>query len=161
VGEVGILYVKSPFLLDEYLNNPEATRAATHEGYFTVGDMARVDEDGFYYIVDRAVDMIISGGVNIYPAEIEEVLYRHPDVFDVGIIGVPDPDWGEKIVAYVVRQPGAGLDEEGVVRHVSENLASYKKPREVVFVDELPYSPSGKLLKRELREMYKRAAERA
>ncbi|MBW1925387.1 MAG: AMP-binding protein [Deltaproteobacteria bacterium] len=161
VGEVGILYVKSPFLLDEYLNNPEATRAATHEGYFTVGDMARVDEEGFYYIVDRAVDMIISGGVNIYPAEIEEVLYRHPDVFDVGIIGVPDTDWGEKIVAYVVRQPGAALDEEGVVRHVSENLASYKKPREVIFVDELPYSPSGKLLKRELREMYKMAAERA
>lgn len=154
-GEVGILYVQSPFLLDEYFKNPEATRKNTHEGYFTVGDMARVDNDGFYYIVDRAVDMIISGGVNIYPAEIEEVLYRHPDIYDAGIIGVPDPDWGEKIVAYVVRKPGGSLAPEEVIRHVSDNLASYKKPREVLFVDELPYSPSGKLLKRELRDMYR------
>jgi long-chain acyl-CoA synthetase len=157
VGEVGRLYVKSAFLLDEYFKNPEATRANTYEGYFTVGDMARVDEEGFYYIVDRAVDMIISGGVNIYPAEIEAVLYRHPDIFDAGIIGVPDPGWGEKIVAYVIPKPGVSLTADDVIRRVSDNLASYKKPKEVIFVDELPYSPSGKLLKRELREMYGKA----
>jgi len=154
-GEVGIMYVKSPFLLDAYYKNPEATQANYHEGYFTVGDMARVDEEGYYYIVDRAVDMIISGGVNIYPAEIEELLYNHPSVFDVGIIGVPNPDWGERIVAYVVPQPGAEISEEDIQNYVGENLASYKKPKEVYFVEELPYTPSGKLLKRVLRERYK------
>ena len=157
-GEVGIMYIKSPFLLDEYYKNPEATQANYHEGYFTVGDMARVDEDGYYYIVDRAVDMIISGGVNIYPAEIEEVLYHHPSVYDVGIIGVPDPDWGERIVAYVVAKPGAEISEDNVKNYVGEKLASYKKPREVYFVEELPYTPSGKLLKRVLRERYKGSA---
>jgi long-chain acyl-CoA synthetase len=161
LGEVGVLYVKSPFLLDEYFHNPEATRKSTHEGYFTVGDMARADEDGFYYIVDRAVDMIISGGVNIYPAEIEEVLYRHPGIYDAGVIGVPDPDWGERIVAYVIPKPGVSLTADEVIRHVSDNLASYKKPKEVMFVDELPYSPSGKLLKRELRDMYRRGTPRS
>ncbi|MBW2561816.1 MAG: AMP-binding protein, partial [Deltaproteobacteria bacterium] len=155
VGEVGIMYVKSPFLLDEYYKNPEATKANYHNGYFTVGDMARVDEDGFYYILDRAVDMIISGGVNIYPAEIEEILYRHPDIFDAAIIGVPDPDWGERIVAQVVPKVDAQLTEQDVKDYVGENLASYKKPREVYFVEELPYSSSGKLLKRVLREEYK------
>jgi acyl-CoA synthetase (AMP-forming)/AMP-acid ligase II len=154
VGEVGILYIKSPFLLDEYYRNPEATQAAYHEGYFTVGDMARRDEDGYYYIVDRAVDMIISGGVNIYPAEIEELLYRHPDVLDAAIIGVKDPDWGEKIVAYILPKPGSSLTAEEIVAFVERHLASYKKPREVLFVKELPYSPSGKLLKRVLKAQY-------
>lgn len=154
VGEVGILYVKSPFLLDEYYRNPEATQAAYHEGYFTVGDMARRDEDGYYYIVDRAVDMIISGGVNIYPAEIEELLYRHPDVLDAGVIGVKDPDWGERIVAYIVPKPDASITAGEVVAFVETHLASYKKPREVLFVKDLPYSPSGKLLKRVLRTEY-------
>jgi acyl-CoA synthetase (AMP-forming)/AMP-acid ligase II len=157
-GEVGIMYIKSPFLLDEYYENPEATQAGYHDGYFTVGDMARIDEDGYYYIVDRAVDMVISGGVNIYPAEIEEVLYNHPSVYDAGIIGVPDPDWGERLVAYVVAKPGADISEEDIQNYVGENLASYKKPKEVYFVEELPYTPSGKLLKRVLRERYKRNA---
>lgn len=156
-GEVGIMYIKSPFLLDEYYKNPEATQASYHDEYFTVGDMARVDDDGYYYIVDRAVDMVISGGVNIYPAEIEEVLYNHPSVFDVGIIGVPDPDWGERLVAYVVPKPGAEISEEEVRNYVGEKVASYKKPKEVYFVEELPYTPSGKLLKRVLRERYKRS----
>jgi acyl-CoA synthetase (AMP-forming)/AMP-acid ligase II len=154
VGEVGILYIKSPFLLDEYYRNPEATQANYHDGYFTVGDMARADEEGYYYIVDRAVDMIISGGVNIYPAEIEETLYRHPAVYDVAVIGVPDPEWGERIVAYVVCKEGARATQEEITEHVAAHLASYKKPREVVFVEDLPYSPSGKLLKRVLREAH-------
>jgi len=154
-GEVGVMYIKSPFLLDEYYKNPKATQANYHNGYFTVGDMARADEEGYYYIVDRAVDMIISGGVNIYPAEIEEVLYGHPGVFDVGIIGVPDSDWGERIVAYVVPKPGATITEKEIQEYVARKVASYKKPKEVYFVPELPYSPSGKLLKRVLREEYK------
>jgi acyl-CoA synthetase (AMP-forming)/AMP-acid ligase II len=154
VGEVGVMYVKSPFLLDGYYRNPEATRANYHNGYFTVWDMARVDEDGYYYIVDRAVDMIISGGVNIYPAEIEEILYTHPGIFDAGIIGVPDPEWGERIIAVVVPRPDAVLTGKEVSNFVEERLASYKKPKTVYFVDELPYSPSGKMLKRLLREKY-------
>lgn len=153
-GEVGVMYIQSPFLLDEYYKNPEATKASYHEGYFTVGDMARVDEEGYYYVVDRAVDMIISGGVNIYPTEIEEVLYSHPGVFDAGIIGVPDPDWGERIVAYVVPKPGATITDEDIQSYVAQKLASYKKPKEVHFVPELPYTPSGKLLKRVLRDEY-------
>ncbi len=154
LGEVGVMYVKSPFLLDGYYKNPEATQANYHEGYFTVGDMARVDEDGYYYIVDRAVDMIISGGVNIYPAEIEEVLFQHPGVYDAAIVGVPDPDWGEKIVAYVIPKEGARLSGDEVIQYVADKLASYKKPKEVFLVKELPYSPSGKLLKRVLRDEY-------
>ncbi len=154
VGEVGIMYTKSEFLLDGYYKNPKATEECYHNGYFTIGDMARVDEDGYYYIVDRAVDMIISGGVNIYPAEIEEVLYNHPDVYDVAVIGAPDSDWGERIVAYVVLKEKAKATKEDIVDHVAQRLASYKKPREVVFVDQLPYTPSGKLLKRVLRDEY-------
>jgi fatty-acyl-CoA synthase/long-chain acyl-CoA synthetase len=154
VGEVGVMYVKSPFLLDGYYRNPEATQANYHNGYFTVWDMARVDEDGYYYIVDRAVDMIISGGVNIYPAEIEEVLYTHPDIFDAGIIGVPDPEWGERIIAVVVPKPDTDISEMDVINFVGEKLASFKKPKTVYFVDELPYSPSGKMLKRLLRDRY-------
>ena len=156
VGEVGILYSKSDFIMDEYYKNPGATQACYHDGYFTVGDMARVDEEGYYYIVDRAVDMIISGGVNIYPAEIEEVLYHHPQVYDVSVIGAKDPDWGEKIVAYVVLKQGRSLNEEDIINYVGEKLASYKKPKEVIFVDEIPYSPSGKQLKRVLRDEYEK-----
>ena len=154
VGEVGVMYVKSPFLLDGYYKNQKATEENYYNGYFTVGDMAKVDEDGYYYIVDRAVDMIISGGVNIYPAEIEEVLYSHPAIYDVAIIGVSDPDWGEKIVAYVVLKENAMMKEQDVIDYVAQKLASYKKPREVIFVDEIPYSPAGKQLKRVLRDHY-------
>ena len=159
-GEIGIMYVKSDFLLDGYYKNPQATEANYHEGYFTVGDMARMDEEGYFYIVDRAVDMIISGGVNIYPAEIEEVLYNHPAVNEAAIIGVPDPDWGEKIVAYIVPKEEGRMSEEEITAYVGLKLASYKKPREVYFVKELPYSPSGKLLKRVLRETYTRHSHR-
>jgi acyl-CoA synthetase (AMP-forming)/AMP-acid ligase II len=158
VGEVGTMYIKSAFLLDGYFRDPLATEANYHNGYFTVGDMGRVDEDGYYYIVDRAVDMIISGGVNVYPAEIEEVLYNHPDVYDGAIIGAPDPDWGEKIVAYVILKENAQTREEDIIDYIGRRLASYKKPREVILVDELPYSPAGKLLKRVLRSEYARAS---
>ncbi len=154
VGEVGVFFVKSPFLLDGYHNNPEATAANFHNDYFTVGDMGYVDEEGYYYLVDRAVDMIISGGVNIYPAEIEEVLYQHGDIQAATVIGVPDPAWGERVVAFVVQRPGTDLDAEQVIAHVDKNLAAYKKPKEVIFLHELPVSTTGKVLKRELRKRY-------
>jgi len=147
---------KASFFWTATKKNREATQANFHGEYFTVGDMARVDEDGYYYIVDRAVDMIISGGVNIYPDEIEEVLYRHPDIYDCAVIGAPDPEWGEKIVAFVVRKAGSQIGEEEIQAFVEANLASYKKPKAVILVEELPYSPSGKLLKRILRDEYEK-----
>jgi len=154
VGEPGIMYIKSDFLLNGYYNNPEATKANFYDGYFTVGDVARVDEEGYYYVVDRAVDMILSGGVNIYPAEIEEVLYGHPDVYDVSVIGAPDPDWGEKIIAYIVTKENKTVRKEDIIEYVGQRLASYKKPKEVIFVNEIPYNPAGKQLKRVLRNEY-------
>ncbi len=153
-GEVGVLYVKSDFLLKEYNQNPSATQKNTYDGYFTVGDMARVDEDGYYYIEGRAIDMVVSGGVNIYPAEIEEVLCTHPSVFDYAIIGVPDPEWGEKIVAYIVPKKGVRITGDEIKDYIGERLASFKKPKDVFLQTELPYLPSGKKLKRVLKESY-------
>ena len=153
-GEVGVFYVKSPYLLDGYHNNPEATAANFHNDYFTVGDMGYVDEEGYYFLVDRAVDMIISGGVNIYPAEIEEVLYQHGGIQAATVIGVQDPAWGEKVVACVVPRPGTDLDADQIIDHVGRYLATYKKPKEVIFLDELPVSTTGKVMKRELRKRY-------
>ncbi|MBU1451336.1 MAG: AMP-binding protein [Proteobacteria bacterium] len=153
-GEAGVLYVKNGFLMDYYFNNPEATRNCTHNGYITMGDVARVDEDGYYNIVGRAVDMVLSGGVNIYPPEIEETLHHHPDIDDVAIIGAPDPEWGEKLVAFVVPVQGSELTAADIQDFVASRMASYKKPKEVIFVDEIPYSVSGKKLKRVLRETY-------
>ncbi|MGQ9655121.1 MAG: class I adenylate-forming enzyme family protein, partial [Thermodesulfobacteriota bacterium] len=155
VGEVGELFVKNDYLLDEYYKMPEETARGFRNGYFSVGDLARVDEDGYYYIIDRKVDMIISGGVNIYPVEIEACLHRHPKIYDAAVIGVEDPDWGERLVAYIVPKEGEEMSAEEVRWYVSSNLADYKKPREVFFLKELPYSPQGKLLKRELKALYK------
>ncbi|NQU06992.1 MAG: long-chain-fatty-acid--CoA ligase [Candidatus Abyssubacteria bacterium] len=153
-GEVGELYASNPFLMQEYYKNPEATEKGTRGLYFSVGDMARRDEEGFYYIVDRMQDMIISGGSNIYPAEIEEVLHSHPKIQEAAVIGVPDEKWGESVKAIVVLKPGQTATEEDIIEYCRENAASYKKPRSVSFVDELPRNPSGKILKRVLREEY-------
>lgn len=153
-GEIGELYFKAPYLLDEYYKNPEATAMSFYNGYFTVGDMAMQDEEGFYYIVDRKKDMLISGGVNIYPREIEEVLYTHPKILDAAVIGVPDPVWGESVKAIVVLREGAALTEEDVIRYCEGKIASYKKPKSVDFIGELPRNPSGKILKTVLRDKY-------
>jgi long-chain acyl-CoA synthetase len=154
VGEVGEFYVKNDYLINHYYKMPEETKKVFCDGYCSVGDLARVDEDGYYYIVDRKVDMVISGGVNIYPVEIEECLYRHPEVYDAAVIGVEDPDWGERLVACVILKEAAKLEATQLQDFVSANLADYKKPREVYFVRELPYSVQGKLLKRELKARY-------
>ncbi|MBU3947308.1 MAG: AMP-binding protein [Proteobacteria bacterium] len=154
IGETGKIYVKSPFLLGGYYENPEATETNYHNGYFTVGDMARMDEEGYYYMADRDVDMVISGGVNIYPAEIEEVLHNHREIYDASVIGVPDHHWGERLVAYVVLQKNSAIGEQDIIDYVKDKLASHKKPKEVIFIDEIPSSTSGKKLKRVLREQY-------
>lgn len=151
-GEVGELYVRNGMLIDGYYRNHDATVASLRQGFFSVGDLARVDEDGFLYLASRKHDMVISGGVNIYPREIEEVLHNHSDILESAVIGIPDEEWGESLRAFVVAKPGSGLSEADVVRHCKDHLADYKQPRSVVFLPEMPRNATGKVLKRELRE---------
>src|SRR2546421_3236150 len=140
--------------LAEYYKRPDATSSSLHDGYFSVGDIAYRDADGYYYICDRKIDMIISGGVNIYPAEVEACLHAHPAVRDVAVIGVPDEHWGESGKALVALQPGASTTEPELVDWCRGRLADYKRPRSVDFVTELPRDQAGKLLKRKIREPY-------
>lgn len=150
-GEIGALAVKSHMLADGYHADDDATRAATTAGYFTVGDLARRDADGFLYLAGRAHDLVISGGVNVYPLEIENRLHEHPDVFEAAVVGVPDPDWGEALHAFVVVRPGHEAPDPDALRaFCRETLASYKVPKRVSFLDALPRNPTGKVLKREL-----------
>ena len=160
VGEPGELMVRSTWLA-EYYNRPDATRASTRDGFFSVGDVAYRDEEGYYFICDRRVDMIISGGVNVYPAEVEAVLDAHPAVADAAVIGVPDEEWGESVKAIVALRPGQHATGEELIDFCGERLAGYKKPRSVDFVDELPRDAAGKLLKRKIREPYWASAGRA
>jgi len=159
VGEVGEAVYRGPAIMKEYYNNPEATAQAFRNGWFHSGDAVRQDEEGFFYVVDRKTDMIISGGENIYPAEIEEVLYRHPKILEVAVIGVHDEQWGESVKAIVVTKPGETLTEEEVIEFCKGNLASYKKPRSVDFIDALPRNPAMKVLKTVLREKYGKAVK--
>ncbi|MEW5912762.1 MAG: long-chain fatty acid--CoA ligase [Thermodesulfobacteriota bacterium] len=152
-GEVGELTCKGPNVMAGYHNQPEATRQSLIDGWFHTGDLARVDEEGFFYIVDRSKDMIVSGGENIYPREIEEVLFTHPAVADAAVVGVPDPLWGESVLAFVAVRAGQSLSEDEVIAYCKQRLASYKKPRQVRFLPEIPRNPSGKVLKYKLREM--------
>jgi len=160
VGQPGELWARSAAIFGEYLNKPDATQNNFHDGFFTVGDVAYRDEEGFIFICDRKVDMIISGGVNIYPAEIEAVLHQHPDVEDCAVVGVPDPEWGEAIKAVVKRRQGSSLGEQEAIQFVGERIADYKRPRSVDFVEELPRDVAGKLLKRLIRDRYWEAAGR-
>ena len=153
-GEVGQLYVKNSMLITSYYKNEEATKESLLRGFFSVGDMAKVDEEGFYYIVDRKKDMVISGGMNIYPAEIETVLRAHPAIFECVVIGVPDAEWGESLKAIVALKPGHEATPEELRAYCKEWLADFKVPRSVDFIDEIPHNPSGKPLKRELRKRY-------
>ncbi len=151
IGQVGELYTRNSMLMDGYHGNQAATDAAMKEGFFSVGDLAWRDADGYYYLADRKTDMVISGGVNIYPWEIEQRLHEHPAVLDAAVVGVPDPEWGETLVAYIVLQPGASVTAEELQAHVRQTLADFKRPRRVFFIDSLPRNPTGKILKRELK----------
>ena len=153
-GEVGEIIVRGPMVMKGYYNRPEANEEAIREGWFHSGDVGYVDEDGYVYIHDRVKDMIVSGGENVYPAEVESVLFAHPDIADVAVIGVPDERWGEAVKAVVVRSGGADVDEAALVDFAKRQLAGFKCPRSVDFVEELPRNPTGKILKRELREAY-------
>ncbi|MBI1252145.1 MAG: long-chain-fatty-acid--CoA ligase [Alphaproteobacteria bacterium] len=151
-GETGELVVKGDQVLCGYWGNPDATKKSFIDGWFRSGDLARWDDEGYLYIVDRKKDMILTGGENVYPREVEEVLFEHPEIADAAVIGSPDVTWGEIVVAVVCQRSGAALTAEEVIAFVRERIASYKKPRCVVFLDALPRNASGKVLKRELRE---------
>jgi acyl-CoA synthetase (AMP-forming)/AMP-acid ligase II len=152
-GEPGEFMVRNTWLA-EYYNRPEATGGSMHDGFFSVGDVAYRDTEGYYFICDRRIDMIISGGVNIYPAEVEAVLLAHPAVADAAVVGVPDEQWGESVKAVVELRVGANPSADDLIAFCAEHLAGYKKPRSVDFVPELPRDAAGKLLKRAIRERY-------
>ncbi|MEV2275315.1 long-chain fatty acid--CoA ligase [Nocardiopsis sp. NPDC049922] len=154
-GEPGEIVVQGPNVMRGYWGRPDDTaRAHTADGWFRTGDVATADAEGFVYIVDRAKDMIISGGENIYPAEVENVLHEHPDVLECAVIGVPDERWGEVGRAVVVPRPGSNPTEKDVLAHFEGRLARYKVPRSVVFTDELPRNATGKLRKADLRRQH-------
>ncbi len=151
VGEVGELYSLSPYIFNGYFNQPEETAAALRDGWVTAGDLARRDEDGYLYIVDRKKDMVVTGGVNVYPREIEETLHKHPAVLEAAVIGVPDERWGEALQAFVVVRPGMSVHAAELELHCRSELAGYKIPRQFRFIDALPRNAGGKVLKGSLR----------
>jgi acyl-CoA synthetase (AMP-forming)/AMP-acid ligase II len=154
-GEWGEVIARSPGVMKGYWNMPDKTAEAIREGWLWTGDIGYLDDEGYLYIVDRSKDMIISGGENIYPREIEEVLFGHEAVADAAVIGVPnDKGWGEEVKACVVRKPGADLDEAALIAHCRERLAGYKCPKTVDFIEEIPRNLSGKVLKKDLRAPY-------
>ncbi|KOX26054.1 MULTISPECIES: long-chain-fatty-acid--CoA ligase [unclassified Streptomyces] len=149
-GEIGELAVRGPNVMKGYWNRPEETEAAVPDGWLRTGDLGRADEDGYLYIVDRKKDMIIRGGYNVYPREIEEVLHEHPAVALAAVVGVPHAELGEEVAAAVVLRPGARATPEELREYVRERVAAYKYPRGVWLVEKLPLGPSGKILKREI-----------
>jgi acyl-CoA synthetase (AMP-forming)/AMP-acid ligase II len=159
-GEVGEILIRGATVMKGYWANPTATEETIRDGWLHTGDLGYRDRDGYVYLVDRARDVIVSGGNNVYAREVEEALLTHPEIVEAAVIGVPDPYWGESVHAIVAVRPGSALGEEDVIRHCRTMLASYKKPRSVEFVSELPKNAYGKVLKRELRERYWSGYER-
>ncbi|MFM1566760.1 MAG: AMP-binding enzyme, partial [SAR86 cluster bacterium] len=151
-GEVGELYIRGPNVTPGYWNNPEATEDSFEDDWLKTGDAARFDDEGFVYIVDRWKDMYISGGENVYPAEVENVIYQLPQIAEAAVIGVPDERWGETGKVFISLKEGQKIDEKDIIEHCLKNLAKFKVPQSIVFVDLLPRNATGKVLKRELRE---------
>ncbi len=159
-GEMGEIIVQSRHLMVEYWNMPEDTKETLKDGWVYTGDVGYYDDGGYVYIVDRRKDMIVSGGENIYPREVEEVLYGYPGVREAAVIGIPDPYWVEKVHAVISINEGASVTEEEIINFCKDKLARYKAPKSVEFVDALPKNPSGKILKRELRDKYWEGSDR-
>jgi long-chain acyl-CoA synthetase len=149
-GDVGEIVIKGPNVMKGYWNKPDATEEAIVDGWFHSGDLAKRDEDGYYFIVDRKKELIVRGGYNVYPREIEEVLYEHPAVREAAVIGIPDDQMGEEVGAAIALKEGEDASEDDIRAFVKEQVAGYKYPRRVWFVDELPKGPTGKILKREI-----------
>jgi acyl-CoA synthetase (AMP-forming)/AMP-acid ligase II len=157
-GEVGEIIVRSKHIMVGYWHKPEETKETLIDGWVHTGDMGYYDDEGYIYIADRKKDMIISGGENVYPREVEEVLYQHPAVLEAAVIGVPDPYWVEKVHAVVVTRKGVSATAEELTAFCKKHIAGYKVPKTIEFVDSLPKNPAGKILKKELREKYGKKA---
>jgi long-chain acyl-CoA synthetase len=161
LGEAGEVVVRAPNVTKGYLNLPDATAAAIRNGWFHTGDVGRMDEEGFMYLLDRKKDMIITGGENVYTVEVEQALYQHPAVAECAVVGVPDEKYGESLFAAIVPQPGKTLTKEQVIEHCRARIGGYKVPRQMVFLPQLPKSAMGKILKTEIRKEYSDPRKRA
>ena len=159
-GEVGEIVLRAPIVMRGYWNKPEATASAVRDGWMHTGDAAYMDAEGYVFIYDRLKDMIVTGGENVYPAEVENAIFGHPDVADVAVIGVPDEKWGETVKAIVVPKPGAAQDAASIIAWARERIAGYKAPRSVDFVAAIPRNLTGKILRRELRLPYWQGRDR-
>jgi long-chain acyl-CoA synthetase len=159
-GATGEIAVNTPTVISRYLGQEPLGEDTVKDGFYRTGDVGHLDRDGFLFITDRIKDMIVAGGVNIYPAEIEKALVEYPGVVDAAVIGIPEPDFGEQPLAFIVAAPGVELTTDDLLSFLDGRLASFKKPRQFVFVDELPLSPMGKVLKTELRAPYWEGRER-
>jgi fatty-acyl-CoA synthase len=153
-GQPGELLLSGPCLTPAYWRNPEETEKAFHQGWFRTGDIVIKDKQGYYYVVDRIKNMYISGGENVYPAEVEHVLQSHPAVSDAAIVGVPDAKWGETGKAFIVLNENAKLSKEEIISYCIEKLAKYKVPKYVEFLDELPQNDAGKIDRKKLKESF-------
>jgi len=149
-GEIGEIVLRGSNIMKGYYRNEEATRKAMRSGWFHTGDLGYKDRDGFFYVVDRKSDMIIRGGENIYPREIDEILYQHPKIKDAATVGIPDPLYGEEVKSFVVLKPGEQATEQEIITFCQQSIADYKCPKSVEFLEDIPKGPTGKLLKREL-----------
>lgn len=156
-GETGEIWLKADSMMKGYYRNPEATAEVFSNGWYRTGDVARIDEDGYLYIVDRTKDMIVTGGENVYSKEVEDAIATHPDVVEVAVIALPHPEWGETVAAIIVPAAGKTLTAEDLSSYLSDKLARYKIPRTYKFVESLPHTPSGKVMKFVLRETYQSA----
>jgi fatty-acyl-CoA synthase len=155
LGEVGEIVHRSGHVMTGYLNDPEKTAEAFQFGWFHSGDLGRFDNDGYLFVVDRKKDMIKTGGENVASREVEEVLYQHPDIEEVAVIGLPDPKWIEIVAVVAVPKKGASINAKQIIAYCKEHLAGFKCPKKVFIAAKLPKNPSGKILKRELKEQYK------
>ncbi len=151
IGETGEVLIRGHNIMKGYYKRPDATREAMRGGWFHSGDIGRQDDDGDFYIVDRKKDLIIRGGYNVYPREVEEILYQHPAVREAAVVGVPDPKYGEEVKAVIALRAGTTASPDEIMTYCKERMAAYKYPRIVQIIDSLPKGPTGKILKRELR----------
>lgn len=154
MGQIGEIIVSSDRIMQGFLNKPAETAETLRDGWLRTGDMGYYDEKGFIYIADRKKDMIVTGGENVFPREVEEILYQHPAVSEAAVIGIPDPYWVEKVHALVVLNAGAKIGEEDLIEFIKQRIAGYKVPKGIEFVESLPKNPQGKILKKEIRLRY-------
>jgi acyl-CoA synthetase (AMP-forming)/AMP-acid ligase II len=161
VGEIGELYSRGPMLFNGYYKMPEKTAQSFRGEWFSAGDMAKSDEDGYYYIVDRKDNMIITGGEHVFPSEVQEIISHHPDVFDSAVIGLPHEKWGEQVIAIIVLKKNVKINEKTIIDYCKEKMAGYKRPKQIIFIkdEEMPRTATGKILHRVLRERYAKKKE--